>query len=171
MYVVLQLQILAANNKLNRVQLSKERTTKWAEEWQPTLKTDYPLPAEQLIRAIVRELCELGLAERIEVKLAHFLQFTDQLIKRSDKVKISHSKTATKVNDKARPKSVEDVRLYMIERGVGERRSVKEAEDFWDYWAERGWRRKTGEIKDWKATVRRWLKSEYRQANSGGSYL
>lgn len=171
MYVVLQLQILAANNKDNRVQLSKERTSKWAIEWQPTLKTEYPLPAEHLIRNVVKDLCAFGIAERIEVKLAHFLKFSTHLIADKKKVKISHSVKVVKDNSKAKPKTIEDVRLYMVERGIGERRSVKESEDFWDYWSERGWRRKTGEIKDWKATVRRWLKSEYREANSGGSFL
>ena len=37
--------------------------------------------------------------------------------------------------------------------------SHDEAESFYDYWESAGWSRKSGKIKDWRATVRTWLKN------------
>ena len=56
---------------------------------------------------------------------------------------------------KAVPPSVEEVEAYCNERGNG-----INAQYFCDYYAARDWRLKSGPMKDWKAAVRTWERSE-----------
>lgn len=52
--------------------------------------------------------------------------------------------------------AVEEIRSYCLER-----KNNINAENFFDYYEARGWKLKTGIIKDWKACVRTWEKNNY----------
>lgn len=61
--------------------------------------------------------------------------------------------TVTKTGTKGRPADIQEVRDYFKELGMG----FLEAENFWDWYTQTGWKLKGGNtIKDWKATARMW---------------
>ena len=57
--------------------------------------------------------------------------------------------------------TVEEVRQYCIER-----KNNVNAEHFFDYYESNGWKVGKNSMKDWKAAVRTWERSEYRKPNS-----
>jgi hypothetical protein len=64
------------------------------------------------------------------------------------------------VSNKAKPFDAEEVRDYLRELGDPD---LEEADKFFDYWVSKDWRTKDGPIKDWKARMRYWLRSEFRK--------
>ena len=56
--------------------------------------------------------------------------------------------------------TVEEVKQYCIERN-----NCVNAEQFFDYYESNGWRVGKNSMKDWKAAVRTWERSEYRKHN------
>ncbi|WP_059361911.1 phage replisome organizer N-terminal domain-containing protein [Veillonella tobetsuensis] len=56
--------------------------------------------------------------------------------------------------------TVEEVRQYCIERN-----NCVNAEQFYDYYESNGWKVGKNSMKDWKAAVRTWERSEYRKPN------
>jgi hypothetical protein len=64
------------------------------------------------------------------------------------------------VPNKAKPFDAEEVRDYLRELGDPD---LEEADKFFDYWVSKDWRTKDGPIKDWKARMRYWLRSEFRK--------
>lgn len=56
--------------------------------------------------------------------------------------------------------------LSEIEQYCIERNNNVNAEQFFDYYESNGWRVGKNSMKDWKAAVRTWERSEYRKANS-----
>lgn len=74
--------------------------------------------------------------------------------------------TVTKTGTKAKPADIQEVRDYFKELGLG----FLEAEKFWDWYEQTGWKLKGGTvIKDWKATARTWKRrnDERRKDNRG----
>ena len=57
--------------------------------------------------------------------------------------------------------TVEEVKQYCIERN-----NCVNAEQFYDYYESNGWKVGKNSMKDWKAAVRTWERSEYRKHNS-----
>ena len=57
--------------------------------------------------------------------------------------------------------TVEEVKQYCIERN-----NNVNAEQFYDYYESNGWKVGKNSMKDWKAAVRTWERSEYRKPNS-----
>lgn len=61
----------------------------------------------------------------------------------------------------SKPKSVIAVYDYMVSKGVDVVTSKEEAEKFYNYWEERGWKRKGKSgyyfIQNWKATASKWI--------------
>lgn len=57
--------------------------------------------------------------------------------------------------------TVEEVKQYCIERN-----NCVNAEQFYDYYESNGWKVGKNSMKDWKAAVRTWERSEYRKPNS-----
>lgn len=55
-----------------------------------------------------------------------------------------------------RPSSIEEVREYLAELGV----QTFTAEQFVDWYEVRGWRLKSGPVKDWRACVRTWIRRD-----------
>ena len=62
----------------------------------------------------------------------------------------------TKSKITANKPTIEEIKLY-----CDERKNNISAESFFDYYETRGWKLKTGSIKDWKACVRTWEKNNY----------
>jgi hypothetical protein len=68
---------------------------------------------------------------------------------------------ATVVSNKAKPFDAEEVRDYFVQLGDPD---PDEAYNFWDHFESNGWlvSGKTP-MRDWKASVRRWMRSEFRK--------
>jgi hypothetical protein len=80
---------------------------------------------------------------------------------------VSKKTSAPVLSGKGKPSSVDEVLAYMITKSEYSTPVLaKEANEFYDYWQERGWKRGSVQIKDWKATANRWLRSDYRQAKT-----
>ena len=57
---------------------------------------------------------------------------------------------------KAKPNSIDEVRLYFASQAV----DVREADKFFDYYESNGWKQGRGKaIKDWKAAARNWQRN------------
>lgn len=148
-YVLLKLQVEAACRKDLRVPISKN-IGKYAKEWHVH---------EQFIRSVIKLCRDNGILTLILVKSDTFIEFSADYIIRTENVKIKHSLKPREASvDKAKPADSNEVFLYMKEIGVPEMKAREDSYEFWDYWTERGWKRKSGEIKDWKATARRWVR-------------
>ena len=59
-----------------------------------------------------------------------------------------------------KPPSPEDVGSYFVEMGG----SRLDAQNFYDYWSDMGWRRKAGPMRDWRGSARTW----HRRSDRGG---
>jgi biotin operon repressor len=73
-------------------------------------------------------------------------------------IKQTPGKHGTKTND--RPRDLDEVRDYFDQIGG------TDPEQFFDYWTSAGWRRKSGPIRDWRATARTWTRSPYRRGST-----
>ena len=58
------------------------------------------------------------------------------------------------LTDKAKPKNFESVLSYFVELGHQDK-----AESYWDFWESVGWKRKSGQMKDWRASARTWIRN------------
>ena len=72
----------------------------------------------------------------------------------------SSASTTTKRKRFEKP-SISDIKQYCIERN-----NNVNAEHFFDYYESNGWKVGKNSMKDWKAAVRTWERSEYRKPNS-----
>ena len=61
------------------------------------------------------------------------------------------------------PPTKEDVYLYMVEKGMNNK---QEAEKFFDYYSSKGWLVGKAKMKDWKASVRNWIKNNFSTNNN-----
>lgn len=69
-------------------------------------------------------------------------------------------KDKEKKENKARPRDVEEVAEYCKQRGNG-----VDPYKFYDYYESCGWKTRAGVVKDWRARVRTWERSEYNNNN------
>lgn len=72
----------------------------------------------------------------------------------------SSASTTTKRKRFEKP-TLSEVKAYCIERG-----NKVDAQHFYDYYESNGWKVGKNSMKDWKAAVRTWERSEYRKPNS-----
>ena len=72
----------------------------------------------------------------------------------------SAKSTTTKRKRFEKP-SISDIKQYCMERN-----NNVNAEQFFDYYESNGWKVGKNSMKDWKAAVRTWERSEYRKSNS-----
>ena len=115
--------------------------------------------AEQYVIDIISFAVSVGYVVIIKTKNKKYISFPH--IKSTSEFKVLTS-TRTKKEVDNKPKGIQELIEYIDSiRGDSLFSTTSVATDFYDYWEERGWRRKSGVIKDWKATVRRWLKSDY----------
>lgn len=75
--------------------------------------------------------------------------------------KDSSAKSTTTKRKRFEKPSISDIQQYCIERN-----NNVNAEQFFDYYESNGWKVGKNSMKDWKAAVRTWERSEYRKPNS-----
>lgn len=73
----------------------------------------------------------------------------------------SSAKSTTTKRKRFEKPTISDIEQYCIERN-----NNVNAEHFFDYYESNGWRVGKNSMKDWKAAVRTWERSEYRKPNS-----
>lgn len=73
----------------------------------------------------------------------------------------SSAKGTTTKRKRFEKPSISDIKQYCIERN-----NCVNAEQFYDYYESNGWKVGKNSMKDWKAAVRTWERSEYRKPNS-----
>ena len=73
----------------------------------------------------------------------------------------SSAKSTTTKRKRFEKPTISDIEQYCIERN-----NNVNAEQFFDYYESNGWRVGKNSMKDWKAAVRTWERSEYRTPNS-----
>nr|DAR12240.1 MAG TPA: replisome organizer protein [Caudoviricetes sp.] len=75
--------------------------------------------------------------------------------------KDSSAKSTTTKRKRFEKPSISDIKQYCIERN-----NNIDASQFYDYYESNGWKVGKNSMKDWKAAVRTWERSEYRKPNS-----
>lgn len=103
------------------------------------------------VQTNLREISEKSPPE-IEIEL--------EIKKKIEKEIDSSASTTTK------RKRFEKPTLSQIEQYCIERNNTVNAEQFFDYYESNGWKVGKNSMKDWKAAVRTWERSEYRKPNS-----
>lgn len=73
----------------------------------------------------------------------------------------SSAKSTTTKRKRFEKPSISDIKQYCMERN-----NNVNAEQFFDYYESNGWKVGKNSMKDWKAAVRTWERSEYRKTNS-----
>lgn len=73
----------------------------------------------------------------------------------------SSAKSTTTKRKRFEKPSISDIKQYCMERN-----NNVNAEQFYDYYESNGWKVGKNSMKDWKAAVRTWERSEYRKPNS-----
>ena len=99
----------------------------------------------------VREISEKSPPE-IEIELEKEIKIEKEID--------SSASTTTKRKRFEKP-SISDIKQYCIERN-----NNIDASQFYDYYESNGWKVGKNSMKDWKAAVRTWERSEYRKPNS-----
>ena len=85
---------------------------------------------------------------------------TPEIEKKIEKEIDSSASTTTKRKRFEKP-TLSEIEQYCIERG-----NKVDAQHFYDYYESNGWKVGKNSMKDWKAAVRTWERSEYRKPNS-----
>ena len=104
------------------------------------------------VQTKVREISEKSPPE-IEIEL-------EKEIKIEKEIDSSAKSTTTKRKRFEKP-TLSEIKQYCIER-----KNNVNAEHFFDYYESNGWKVGKNSMKDWKAAVRTWERSEYRKPNS-----
>lgn len=73
----------------------------------------------------------------------------------------SSAKSTTTKRKRFEKPSISDIKQYCMERN-----NNIDASQFYDYYESNGWKVGKNSMKDWKAAVRTWERSEYRKSNS-----
>lgn len=100
----------------------------------------------------LEEICKKSTPE-IEIEL-------EKEIKIEKEIDSSANSTTTKRKRFEKP-TLSEIEQYCIERN-----NNVNAEQFYDYYESNGWKVGKNSMKDWKAAVRTWERSEYRKPNS-----
>lgn len=102
----------------------------------------------------LEEICEKSTPE-IE------LEIEKELEKELEIEKDSSAKSTTTKRKRFEKPTLSEIKQYCIERN-----NNVNAEQFFDYYESNGWKVGKNSMKDWKAAVRTWERSEYRKSNS-----
>ena len=81
-------------------------------------------------------------------------------------IEIELEKDSSAKSTTTKRKRFEKPTLSQIEQYCIERNNTVNAEQFFDYYESNGWKVGKNSMKDWKAAVRTWERSEYRKPNS-----
>ena len=113
------------------------------------------LPAAEQPEALQ---CNAGVTEcNTEIEKERELEIDTEI--ETEKSEKKRSKTASRFT----PPTLDDVRNYCIERNNG-----VDPERFVDYYTSNGWKVGKNAMKDWKAAVRTWEKTESQKTHSAG---
>jgi phage replisome organizer N-terminal domain protein len=99
-----------------------------------------------------------------EKKLTQSRNLEEILKKSTPEIEIDSSASSASTTTKR--KRFEKPTLSEIEQYCIERNNNINAEQFYDYYESNGWKVGKNSMKDWKAAVRTWERSEYRKPNS-----
>ena len=107
--------------------------------------------------------------QRIETDRTNVRQISDKTppeiekeIEKEIEIELDSSAKSTTTKRKRFEKpTISDIKQYCIERN-----NNVNAEHFFDYYESNGWKVGKNSMKDWKAAVRTWERSEYRKPNS-----
>lgn len=99
----------------------------------------------------VKQLCNGEIEKELEIELE---------IEKEIEIDSSAKSTTTKRKRFEKP-TLSEIKQYCIERN-----NNVNAEHFFDYYESNGWKVGKNSMKDWKAAVRTWERSEYRKPNS-----
>ena len=99
----------------------------------------------------LREISEKSTPE-IEIELEKDIEIEKEIH--------SSAKGTTTKRKRFEKPSISDIKQYCIERN-----NCVNAEQFYDYYESNGWKVGKNSMKDWKAAVRTWERSEYRKPN------
>jgi hypothetical protein len=164
LYVLQSLEIRVSQSKSLRLEVDRIKIKQFVLD----IKLNKPIKgivsiskelAEQYVIDIISFAVSVGYVVIIKTKNKKYISFPH--IKSTSEFKVLTS-TRTKKEVDNKPKGIQELIEYIDSiRGDSLFSTTSVATDFYDYWEERGWRRKSGVIKDWKATVRRWLKGDY----------
>lgn len=97
----------------------------------------------------VKQLCN----GEIEIELEKNIEIEKEIY--------SSAKSTTTKRKRFEKPSISDIKQYCIERN-----NCVNAEQFYDYYESNGWKVGKNSMKDWRAAVRTWERSEYRKPNS-----
>ena len=164
LYVLQSLEIRVSQSKSLRLEVDRIKIKQFVLD----IKLNKPIKgivsiskelAEQYVIDIISFAVSVGYVVIIKTKNKKYISFPH--IKSTSEFKVLTS-TRTKKEVDNKPKGIQELIEYIDSiRGDSLFSTTSVATDFYDYWEERGWRRKSVVIKDWKATVRRWLKRDY----------
>ena len=104
------------------------------------------------VQTKVREISEKSPPE-IEIELEKDIEIEKEIH--------SSAKSTTTKRKRFEKPSISDIKQYCMERN-----NNVNAEQFFDYYESNGWKVGKNSMKDWKAAVRTWERSEYRKPNS-----
>lgn len=107
---------------------------------------------EQLERNNVTPMLQSGYGE-IEKELEKDIEIEKEIH--------SSAKSTTTKRKRFEKPSISDIKQYCMERN-----NNVNAEQFFDHYESNGWKVGKNSMKDWKAAVRTWERSEYRKSNS-----
>ena len=100
----------------------------------------------------LEEICKKSTPE-IEIELEKDIEIEKEIH--------SSAKSTTTKRKRFEKPTISDIEQYCIERN-----NNVNAEQFFDYYESNGWKVGKNSMKDWKAAVRTWERSEYRKPNS-----
>lgn len=100
----------------------------------------------------LEEICKKSTPE-IEIELEKNIEIEKEIY--------SSAKSTTTKRKRFEKPSISDIKQYCIERN-----NCVNAEQFYDYYESNGWKVGKNSMKDWRAAVRTWERSEYRKPNS-----
>lgn len=107
---------------------------------------------EQLERNNVTPMLQSGYGE-IEIELEKDIEIEKEIH--------SSAKSTTTKRKRFEKPSISEIEQYCMERN-----NNIDASQFYDYYESNGWKVGKNSMKDWKAAVRTWERSEYRKSNS-----
>ena len=94
-------------------------------------------------------------------KVKHLCNGEKEIEKELEIEKDSSAKSTTTKRKRFEKPTISDIEQYCIERN-----NNIDASQFFDYYESNGWKVGKNSMKDWKAAVRTWERSEYRKPNS-----
>lgn len=175
LYILQSLEFRVAKNASLRFEMSANKLNTFINEiglYKRGLKLSSAFKGnednvERCVRTVISQARDLGYLVITQSKNKVYISFPHIKCRYENKVILSVKKNADKVTRVFKPNDISEVEVYFAEINKSGYNVESVSRDFYDYWEERGWKRKSGLIRDWKATARRWVRSDYLSQNNG----